>query len=122
MPAAGWEAGGAADAVRPPQRPLIAGAQRGRGREGSRVDWPAAHHERGLQMGGGQKAWEPGAHRRAPSPTVVPAVSAHRVRLDGSEVRGQPPAHAAAERASWPATVRESEAQMDDARGRFWAL
>jgi hypothetical protein len=53
---------------------------------------------------------------------VVPAVSAHRVRLDGIEVRGQPPAHADAERASWPATVRESEAQMDEARGRFWAL
>jgi hypothetical protein len=108
MPEAVLEAGWAADALMPHHRTLIAGAHRGRGREVSRVDWTSVHHERGLQIGGVKKAWEHVEHRLAPYQTVVTAVIAHRVRLDGIEVRGQQPDHSDEERASWQATVRES--------------
>ena len=80
----------------------------GRGREVLSWDGTYAHHERGLQMWGVQKAWDHVEHRLAPSQTVVTAVSAKRVRLDGSEVRVQQPERSAEEMASWQETVRES--------------
>jgi hypothetical protein len=89
--AAVLEAGWAADAVRPHHRAVIAGAPRGRGREGSSLEWTAAPHERGRQRWGVKKAWEHVGHRLVPSQTVVPAVMAHRPRLAGIEVLGQPP-------------------------------
>jgi hypothetical protein len=116
------EAGGAADTLMPHHRTIIAGAYRGRGREVISVDWTSAHHERGLQMWGVNKAWDHVEHRLAPSQTVVTAVIANRVRLDGIEVRGQQPAHSEEERAYWQETVRESYAQMDEARGRLLEL
>jgi hypothetical protein len=90
-PAAGVEAGGAADAGMPPPRAGIAGAHRGWGRAGSSLDWPDAHHERGRKRWGVKKAGDQVAHRRVPSQTVVTAGLANRPRLDGLEVLGQQP-------------------------------
>jgi hypothetical protein len=115
-------AGGAADALRPPHRAVIAGAPRGRGREVSSLAGTYAHPERGLKRWGGPKAWAPVEPRLAPSQTVVPAVRAKRARLEGSAVRGQPPHRQAEAWAYWHETVQESEAQRDAARGRVGEL
>ena len=60
------EAGWAADAWMPHHRAVIAGAHRGRGREVISLDWTYAHHERGRQMWGVQKAWDHVAQRLVP--------------------------------------------------------
>jgi hypothetical protein len=117
-----FEAGWDADALMPHHRAVIAGAHRGRGREVISVDWTYAHHERGLQIWGVKKAWDHVEHRLAPYQTVVTAVVANRVRLDGIEVRVQQPDHSEEERAYLQETVRESYAQMDEARGRLLEL
>jgi hypothetical protein len=100
---AGWEA----EALMPRHREVVAGHQ-GRGREVISLDWTYAHHERGLQIWGVKKAWDHGHHRLVPYQTVVTAVIANRVRLDGIEVRVQQPDRSEEERAYLQETVRES--------------
>ena len=117
-----FEAGWDADALMPHHRAVIAGAHRGRGREVISVDWTYAHHERGLQIWGVKKAWDHVEHRLVPYQTVVTAVVANRIRLDGIEVRVQQPDHSEEEQAYLQETVRESYAQMDEARGRLLEL
>jgi hypothetical protein len=115
--AAGW----AAAALMPHHRRVIAPEHRGRGREVLRLDWTAAHPERGPQMGGVKKAGDHGEHRLAPSQTVVPAVRAQRDLIAGGAVVGPPPDRAAEEVADLPETVRESADPMEAARGRCLA-
>ena len=103
-----FEAGWDADALMPHHRAVVACAHRGRGREVISVDGTSAHHERGRQMWGVQKAWDHVENRLAPYQTVVTAVIAHRVRLDGREVRVQQPAHSEEEMAYVQETGRES--------------
>jgi hypothetical protein len=122
MHAAVFEAGWDADALMLHHRAVIAGAHRGREREVISVDWTYAHHERGLQIWGVKKAWDHVEHRLAPYQTVVTAVIANRVRLNGIEVRVQQPDHSDEERAYLQETVRESYAQMDATRGRVLGL
>src|SRR5919201_5049030 len=117
-----FEAGWDADALLPLHRQVVAPAHRGRGREVISLDWTYAHHERGPQIWGVKKAWDHVEHRLAPYQTVVTAVIANRVRLDGIEVRGQQPDHSEEERAYLQETVRESSVQMDEARGRLLEL
>jgi hypothetical protein len=91
MHAAVCEAGWAAERLMPRHREVLAPFHRGRGREVIRLDWPYAHHERGLHIGGVQKAWDPVDTRSAPYQTVLTAVLANRDRLDGMEAMGQQP-------------------------------
>jgi hypothetical protein len=86
------------------------------------LDWTYAHHERGLHIWGVKPAWDHVEHRLVPYQTVVTAVIANRARLDGIEVVVQQPARAEEEMAYVQETVRESYAQMDDARGRVLEL
>jgi hypothetical protein len=116
------EAGGAADALMSHHRTVIAGAHRGYGREVISLDWTYAHHERGLKMWGGKKAWDHVEHRLAPSQTVVTAVSANRARLDGIEVLVQQPNRQEEELAYFHETVRENSTEMEEARGRVLEL
>jgi hypothetical protein len=117
-----FEAGWDADALMPHHRAVVACEHRGRGREVISLDWTYAHHERGLQIWGVKKAWDHVEHRLAPYQTVVTAVVANRVRLDGIEVRVQQPDHSEEEMAYLQETVCESYAQMDEARGRLLEL
>jgi len=117
-----FEAGWDADALLPRHREVVAGAHRGRGREVISLDWTYAHHERGLQIWGVKKAWDHVENRLTPYQTVVTAVIANRGRLDGIEVRVQQPDRSKEERAYLQETVRESYAQMDEARGRLLEL
>jgi hypothetical protein len=117
-----FEAGWDADALMPHHRAVVACEHRGRGREVISVDWTYAHHDRGLQIWGVKKAWDHVEHRLAPYQTVVTAVVANRVRLDGIEVRVQQPDHSEEEKAYVQETVCESYAQMDEARGRLLEL
>jgi hypothetical protein len=73
-------------------------------------------------MWGVKKAWDHVDHRLVPYQTVVTAVIANRGRLDGIEVQVQQPDHSEEERAYLQETVRESYAQMDEARGRLLEL
>jgi hypothetical protein len=95
---------------------------RGCGREVISRDWTYAHHERGPKIWGVKKAWDHVAQRLAPYQTVVTAVLANRVRLDGIEVLGQQPGRQDEELAYLPETGRASYAQMEDARARVLEL
>jgi hypothetical protein len=75
----------------PRPRALIAREPRGRGPAGLRLDWPAAQHERGPQLGGSHKAWDHVEPRYGGAQTVVPAVGATRALIDGIEVVVQEP-------------------------------
>jgi hypothetical protein len=122
MHAAVFEAGWAADALMPHHRAVIAGAPRGRGREVISLDWTYAHHERGGKIWGVKKAWDHVAHRLVPYQTVVTAVMANRVRLDGIEVLVQQPHQQEEELASLQETACESYPQREAARGRLLEL
>jgi hypothetical protein len=117
-----FEAGWDAEALMPRHRQVVAEAHRGRGREVISLDWTYIHHERGLQIWGVKKAWDHVEHRLAPYQTVVTAVVANRVRLDGIEVVVQAPAQHEEELAYLQETVSESYAQRDNARGRLLEL
>lgn len=122
MPEAVLEAGWDAEALMPHHRAVIAGAHRGCGREVIRLDWTYAHHERGRKIWGVKKAWDHVEQRLVPSQTVVTAVIAHRVRLDGIEVLVQQPNQQDEELAYVHETMCESYAQMEAARGRLLEL
>jgi hypothetical protein len=117
-----FEAGWAADALMPHHRQVIAPDHRGRGREVLSLDWTYAHHERGPKIWGVKKAWDHVQQRLTPYQTVVTAVVANREFLDGVEVVVQPPARHEEEGAYLQETVRQSYAQMDEARGRLLEL
>jgi hypothetical protein len=114
----GWDAA----ALMPRHREIIAPAHRGRGRAVLSLDWTYAHHERGLKIWGVKKAWDHVEQRLAPYQTVVTAVIANRVRIDGVEVVVQPPDQSAEEIAYWQETVRASYEQMAAARERLLEL
>ena len=103
-----FEAGWDAETLMPRHRAVIASAHRGCGREVISLDWTYAHHERGPKIWGVKKAWDHVQHRLAPYQTVVTAVIANRVRLDGIEVRVQQPDHSEEEQAYLQETMRES--------------
>jgi hypothetical protein len=111
----GWDAA----ALMPRHREIIAPAHRGRGRAVLSLDWTYAHHERGLKIWGVKKAWDHVEQRLAPYQTVVTAVIANRVRIDGVEVVVQPPDQSAEEIAYLQETVRASYEQMAAARERL---
>jgi hypothetical protein len=117
-----FEAGWDANALMPHHRKVVACAHRGRGREVISLDWTYAHHERGLKIWGVKKAWDHVEHRLAPYQTVVTAVVANRTRLDGIEVVVQQPDQQEEELAYLQETMRQSYAQMDEARGRLLEL
>jgi hypothetical protein len=117
-----FEAGGAADALMPHHRAVIAEAHRGCGREVISLDWTYAHHERGPKIWGVKKAWDHVEHRLAPSQTVMTAVSAHGARLDGMEVLVQQPNRQDEELAYLQETMCESYTQREEARGRVLEL
>jgi hypothetical protein len=73
-------------------------------------------------MWGVKKAWDHVEHRLAPYQTVVTAVLANRTRLDGLEVLVQQPNRQDEELAYLQETVRDSYAQMADARARVLEL
>src|SRR5215470_2760665 len=108
-----FEAGWAADALMPHHRAVIASAHRGGGREVISLDWTDAHHERGRKIWGVKKAWDHVAQRLVPYQTVVTAVMANRVRLDGIEVLVQQPHQQEEELAYLQETGRESYAQRE---------
>ena len=117
-----FEAGWDAERLMPRHRAVIANAHRGCGREVISLDWTYAHHERGLKIWGVKKAWDHVAQRLVPYQTVVTAVIANRVRLDGIEVLVQQPNQQEEELAYLQATVRESYPQMEEARERVLEL
>ena len=117
-----FEAGWAADALMPHHRKVIAPDHRGRGREVLSLDWTYAHHARGPKIWGVKKAWEHVQQRLTPYQTVVTAVVANRKFLDGVEVVVQQPDRHEEEVAYLQETVRQSYAQMDEARGRLLEL
>jgi hypothetical protein len=117
-----FEAGGAADALRPHHRAVIAGAHRGCGREVISLDWTYAHHERGVKIWGVKKAWDHVQQRLVPYQTVMTAVIANRAQLDGIEVLVQQPNRKDEELAYFQETVRESYPQVEEARGRVLEL
>jgi hypothetical protein len=117
-----FEAGWDAEALMPHHRKVVAGAHRGGGREVISLDWTYAHHERGLNIWGVKKAWDHVEKRLVPYQTVVTAVLANRTRLDGIEVRVQPPNRYEEEMAYLQETVRERYTQMEEARGRVLEL
>src|SRR4029450_7052043 len=116
------EAAGAADALLPRHRQVVAAEHRGRGREVLSLDWTYAHHERGPKIWGVKKAWDHVERRLAPYQTLVTAVIANRERLCGVEVMVQQPDRYEEEVAYLQETVQESYAQMDAARGRVLEL
>jgi hypothetical protein len=111
----GWDAA----ALMPRHREIIAPAHRGRGRAVLSLDWTYAHHERGLKIWGVKKAWDHVEQRLAPYQTVVTAVIANRVRIDGVEVVVQPLDQSAEEIAYLQETVRASYEQRAAARERL---
>jgi hypothetical protein len=117
-----FEAGWDAEALLPRHREVVAGAHRGCGREVISLDWTYAHHERGLNIWGVKKAWDHGEKRLVPYQTVVTAVIANRARLDGIEVRVQPPNRSEEEMTYVQETVRERYTQREEARGRVLEL
>jgi hypothetical protein len=117
-----FEAGWDAERLMPRHRAVIANAHRGCGREVISLDWTYAHHERGRKIWGVKKAWDHVAQRLVPYQTVVTAVIANRVRLDGIEVLVQQPNQQEEELAYLQATVRESYPQMEEARERVLEL
>jgi hypothetical protein len=117
-----FEAGWAADALMPHHRKVIAPDHRGRGREVLSLDWTYAHHERGPKIWGVKRAWDHVQQRLTPYQTVVTAVVANREFLDGVEVVVQQPDRHEEEGAYLQETVRQSYAQMDEARGRLLEL
>ena len=86
-----FEAGWAAEALRPRHRAIVAPAHCGRGREVLCLDWTFAHHERGPHIWGVTQGGASVEQRLARYQTVVTAVVAHRARLDGVEVVVQGP-------------------------------
>jgi hypothetical protein len=116
------EAGWAADRLMPHHRQVSAPDQRGRGREVLSLDWTYAHHERGLKIWGVKKAWDHVEKRLTPYQTVLTAVVANRTCLDGVEVVVQVPDRCEEEMGYWQETVRQSYAQMEEARGRLLEL
>jgi hypothetical protein len=117
-----FEAGWDAERLMPRHRAVIAKAHRGCGREVISLDWTYAHHERGRKIWGVKKAWDHVAQRLVPYQTVVTAVIANRVRLDGIEVLVQQPNQQEEELAYLQATGRESYPQMEEARERVLEL
>ena len=113
--AAGWDA----ERLLSCPRAVIAPAYRGRGRAVLSLDWTYAHHERSTKIWGVKPAWDHVEHRMGPYQTVVPAVVASRARLDGVEVVVQSPDRRAGEEAYWQETLRQSDAQMEEARQRL---
>jgi hypothetical protein len=122
MHAAVFEAGWDAEALMPHHRAVIAQEHRGRGREVLSLDWTYAHHERGPQIWGINKAWDHVEHRLAAYQTVVTAVVANRSRLDGIEVVVQQLDRYEEEMAYLQETVQARYAQMEAARGRLLEL
>jgi hypothetical protein len=117
-----FEAGWDAERLMPRHRAVIAKAHRGCGREVISLDWTYAHHERGRKIWGVKKAWDHVAQRLVPYQTVVTAVIANRVRLDGIEVLVQQPNQQEEELAYLQETGRESYPQMEEARERVLEL
>ena len=117
-----FEAGWDAEALMPHHRAVIAGAHRGCGRAVISLAWTYAQHERGLKSWGVQKAWEHVEKRLVPYQTVVTAVLANRTRLDGIEVRVQPPKRYEEEMAYVNETGRPRYTQREEARGRVLEL
>jgi hypothetical protein len=122
MHAAVFEAGWDADAVMRRHRAEVARAHRGHGRAVLSLDWTYAHHDRGPQIWGVKKRWDQVERRYALYQTVVTAVIANRVLLDGVEVVVQQPDVQEEEAAYLRETGQESYTQMAEARGRLLEL
>jgi hypothetical protein len=116
------EAGGDAETLMPRHRAVIANAHRGCGREVISLDGTYAHHERGLKIWGGKKAWDPVEQRLAPDQTVGTAVLANRARLDGIAVLVQQPNRPEEALAYLHETGPASYPPMEEARGRVVEL
>src|SRR5215510_10036344 len=117
-----FEAGWDAERLMPCHRAVIAPAYHGRGRVVLSLDWTYAHHERGAKIWGVKPAWDHVEHRMVPYQTVVTAVVASRMRIDGVEVVVQAPDRRAEEEAYLQETVRQGYAQMAEARQRLLEL
>ena len=122
MHAAVFEAGWDAQALMPRHRAVMAREHRGRGRAVLSLDWTYAHHERGPQSWGSNKAWDHVEQRYGRDQTVVTAVVANRELLDGIEVVVQEPKRHEEERAYLNATIPAGYDQMEAARTRLLAL
>jgi hypothetical protein len=122
MHAAVFEAGWDSDRLLPRHRALVAPEHQGRGREVLSLDWTYRHHDRGPHIWGVKKRWDHVEGRMARYQTVGTAVLANRTLIDGLEAVIQPPARHAEEEASWCATAKDSDEQMEAGRGRLLAL
>jgi hypothetical protein len=120
--AAGCDAGGAADALLPCHRQVVAPEPRGRGREVLRLEWTAAQPDRGPALWGVPGAGDQGEKRPSRAQPVGPAVRAHRAQIAGVAGGGQAPERQAEEVADWHETVRASSAHMAAGHGRLREL
>jgi hypothetical protein len=117
-----FEAGWAAERLMPRHREVLAPWHRGRGREVISLDWTYAHHDRGLHIWGVKTAWDPVDKRSAPYQTVMTAVIANRMRLDGIEAIVQSPNWQEEELAYLNASGHERYDPLEGARERLLDL
>jgi len=117
-----FEAGWAAERLMPRHREVLAPWHRGRGREVISLDWTYAHHERGLDIWGVKKAWDPVHKRQVPYQTVMTAVMANRMRLDGIEAIVPSPNWQEEELAYLKASGQERYDHLEGARERLLDL
>jgi hypothetical protein len=119
MHAGVFEAGWDDDALMQRHRAEVAGDYRGCGRTVISLDWPLVHHERGPKIYAVSRTYDSVAHRTTLLQTVVTAVVANRVRIDGLDVVVQDPLNLHAEEAYLHATAKTSYEQMAAVRHRL---
>jgi hypothetical protein len=117
-----FEAGWDCDQLMPRHRARVAPDHKGRGREVISLDWTLAHHDRGPEIFGVNRAYDYVEKRMALFQTVVTAVVSNRSFIDGIEAVVQKPGVGAEEEAYLKATAKPSYEQIEQVHHRLLEL
>lgn len=122
MHAAVFEANWSSEELMGRHREIIGLQHQGKGREVISLDWTLAHHERGPKIYANSKAYDYVEKRNTLYQTVVTAVVANRVIIDGIAIEVQKPSPAQEELAYLNQTAKQSYEQMEQAHQRLLEL
>lgn len=122
MHAAVFEAGWESDELMAQHRAIVGKQHQGGGRASISLDWTLSHHEDGFEIYGVKRSYDYVNHCMSRFQTVVTAVIANTVRIDGIAVEVQMPDFSEAERGYLKMTAQPSYEEMEQVRQRLVEL
>ncbi|XGV96375.1 MAG: hypothetical protein ACAF41_27045 [Leptolyngbya sp. BL-A-14] len=104
------------------ERAIVGKQHQDGGRASISLDWTLSHHEDGFEIDGVKRSYDDVHHGMSRFQTVVTAMIASLVRIDGIAVEVQRPDFSEAERGHLKMTAQLSYEEMEPVRQRLVAL